>query len=267
MKTFAFDSIERYSRFSETRQVKKLLCNKTWRAFIEDNDKDRDNESDDYTFMPNGTVMIAHKQSTYKASWTTDSKNKVLTITGKNTAHQFTIIFFSKEMLVINPDGASGYVFLINLNNDKFFKPRFYPDLIAYFRQFDKDLATQNEQANKQAAVSEPANDVAETAEQQQLYDDAADLRAEITSGNRQLGNKVLIAVIVLIYVAAFIYNLFGVGMPFSQALIDALFYGTIITALVTLLFINRIVRRLLDAIDIRKWKKANPDDPRNPYL
>ena len=114
MKTFAFDSIERYSRFSETRNLKKLICNKEWRAFTEDEEKES------YTFMPNGTVMIMHNSVTLKGSWTLDQKNRLFTIEGKNSKHRFAMIFISKEVMVLNPSGDSCYSFLINENTDKF---------------------------------------------------------------------------------------------------------------------------------------------------
>lgn len=268
MKTFAFDSIERYSRFSETRNLKKLICNKEWRAFSEDEEKES------YTFMPNGTVMIAHNTTSLKGSWELDTKNRLFTIEGKNNKHRFTITFISKEVMVLNPAGDSNYSFLINENNDKFFKPRFYPDLINYFRQKDieedkdaelaaigqKPVAESESTAFKQKVASRQ-----EAINEQQQKDAAEDLLEQITDGNSQYGTRVVLYIFAAIYLIVLIYNLFK--LPVAQAVLDTITYGTIINLVVALLFINKLVEKVLDTLAIKRWKRAHPNDPRNKYL
>ena len=268
MKTFAFDSIERYSRFSETRNLKKLICNKEWRAFTEDEEKES------YTFMPNGTVMIMHNSVTLKGSWTLDQKNRMFTIEGKNSKHRFAMIFISKEVMVLNPAGDSCYSFLINENNDKFFKPRFYPDLINYFRSKDAEEDKEASQAaicdtppadNRSESFKQKVASRHDAIEQKKMQEAAEELREQITDGNNRWGQRVFWGIVIAVYAVTLVYNI--IKLPIAQAVLDTITYGTIINVVVALLFINKLVEKLLDIIAIKRWKKANSNDPRSKFI
>ena len=140
MKTFTFDSLERYSRFSDFRNIKKLICNKPWRAFTEDA------EQETYTFMPNGNVMIAYQGKSLKGAWAYDPKAKSITLSSKSQDHRFSIVFFDTALMAMRVDGDTKFAFLVNTSNDKFFQPQRYTDIIGYFRNMeeaeDKDVAS-----------------------------------------------------------------------------------------------------------------------------
>ncbi len=257
MKTFAFDSIERFSRFSETRNIKKVICNKLWKAFNETED------SETYTFMANGTVMIAGNGINLKGTWNFDTKSKKFTIGGKNSTHTFSLIYVDSVITVLKPEGNNNFSFLINENNEEFFHPRFYPDLIKYFRNKYPEVSNST---NDIAQAKTEANSQEDTVEQK-TKDDAEELYYQFNDSNRKCGNMVVVSIFIIVYLSMLLYNLIELNQSFSEAILDAFTYGTLINIAVALLFINKIVEKVLDKISIARWKKSNPTDPRNKYL
>ncbi|MGM9803644.1 MAG: hypothetical protein ACI308_05650 [Muribaculaceae bacterium] len=267
MKTFAFDSIERFSRFSEIRNIKKMICNKQWAAFAEDA------ESELYTFMPNGTVMITHQGTSLKGSWSYNAKTKTLSLRGKQNEHRFTVTYFDKAMMALRPEGDSQYSFLINKNNDVFFKPRFYPDIVQYFRQKEQeeDLQAAKAATNPGAAQprqSEEFKDKVQQLQQEKMHmKQAEELSAQLSEGNSHKGAIAVIVIFVIVYIALFCHSIINEHRTIGDATINTLMFGTVLNVVIGLLCINKLVALVLTKIKVMMWKRANPNDPRNKYL
>ena len=123
-----------------------------------------------------------------------------------------------------------------------------------------KPVAESESTAFKQKVASRQ-----EAINEQQQKEAAEDLLEQITDGNSQYGTRVVLYIFAAIYLIVLIYNLFK--LPVAQAVLDTITYGTIINLVVALLFINKLVEKVLDTIAIKRWKRAHPNDPRNKYL
>ena len=268
MKTFAFDSLERYRRFGDLRGIKKNICNKPWVAFSEDA------EGETYTFMGNGVVMIALKGNTLKGSWEIDTKAGVLSLTGSNSQHKFTIAYFDRVLLALQPQGESQcYSFLVNKSNDKFFEPRRYTDVVAYLRAKEQEedrqasiLANAGDDAPT-ASHAELKNKVEQIKQHNELQNQAKALKQQLTARNKHYGWMAVTGICVIVYASLFLFDYIKTGLPLSEAIINSLFYGTIINVLVCLLCINRLVAKLLEFVNIKRWKHSHPNDSRNRFL
>lgn len=53
MKTYLLDILNKYNRFSESLDVKNILCNKSWLAFNDTGDKEL------YIFQENGSLIVS----------------------------------------------------------------------------------------------------------------------------------------------------------------------------------------------------------------
>lgn len=270
MKTFTFDSLERYNRFSEYRNIKKSICNKPWVAFSEDV------EGETYTFMGNGVVMIALNGNTLKGSWQIDTKTSVLSLTGSNSCHRFAIAFFDRVLLALQPQGENHnqqYSFLVNKSNDKFFEPRHYTDIVAYLRSKEQDEDRQASiLANGGDVASASVNDalkqkVEQIKQANELQSQAIELKQQLNRRNKHYGWLAVVGICTAVYAALFIFDYLKTGLPVSEAIINSLFYGTIINVPVSLLCINRLVAMLLEFVNIKRWKHAHPNDSRNRFL
>lgn len=267
MKTFAFDSLEKYSRFSDFRNIKKSLCNKPWQAFSDADSKET------YTFMPNGTLIIAIDGNSLKSTWQYDPKSRYLTITGKAKSHVFRIVYYDNALLAIHIEGSSEYAFFINTGNEVFFSPKIYSDIITYLRQ--KEIAEDTKviklandfNFNPSQCGKAFANKVAQKREQQTIKSEASIFRKRIYNRYRSCGKIAVKIICCLVYIIYFCYNYFSSGLTLGEAVIDALFYGTIINLLVCALCINLLIAKVATAIHLFIWKKRNPKEKICKYL
>ncbi|MGN0214878.1 MAG: hypothetical protein ACI4AH_08750 [Muribaculaceae bacterium] len=267
MKTFAFDSIERFQRFSDLRNIKKTICNKPWQAFSDDAN------AETYTFMVNGNVMITLKGNTLKGSWDINTKAAEITLSGSNNSHKFRIVYFDKVLLALQPIGGKDFSFLINKSNDIFFEPKIYTDIIKYLRQKEADedkqaIAVAN--SNNEPTESQPEEfkqKVKQIKQQNDLRLKAQQLYSDLNARNSHYGVMVVIAICTIIYLLLFAFNYWSTGLSLAESIINSLFYGTIINVLVSLLCINKLVAKILELFKIWRWKHSHPDDSRNKFL
>ena len=63
MKTFLFDTFNKYKRFSESLDVETILCNKTWFVF------NSSGEREIYIFQENGKLKISLNGKVTHATW------------------------------------------------------------------------------------------------------------------------------------------------------------------------------------------------------
>ena len=70
MKTYLFDTFNRYKRFSEELDAKTILCNKSWWVFNDSEEKEL------YIFNTDGSLIISVSGKVTNATWKYIPANK-----------------------------------------------------------------------------------------------------------------------------------------------------------------------------------------------
>ena len=89
MKTYLFDTINRYKRFSENLDVSATLCNKSWWVFNDEGVRSL------YIFQPNGDLYVTTKGVGIKGSWQNFSVQMAVIINIDNKVMMFHPDFFA----------------------------------------------------------------------------------------------------------------------------------------------------------------------------
>ena len=111
MKTYLFDTFNRYKRFSEELDAQTILCNKAWWVFNDSGEKEV------YIFNTDGTLIISVSGRVTNATWKYIAANKSLIITGNNQSYMVHPAFYDKTIFALQIDGTNNYAFLIDENN------------------------------------------------------------------------------------------------------------------------------------------------------
>ncbi len=149
MKTYLFDTINRYKRFSENLDVSATLCNKSWWLFNDEEVKSL------YIFLPNGDLYTTTNGVGLKGSWQYISANKTVIINSDNKVMMFHPVFVDDNILTLTLDGTQNCAFLIDENNRAKFSPRSLSDLIKYFQdkeQREIEAKQKEEEVRRRAA-------------------------------------------------------------------------------------------------------------------
>lgn len=146
MKTYLFNAINRYKRFSEELDAKTILCNKTWWVFNDSGEKEI------YIFNTDGTLIISVSGRVTNATWLYVSANKSLVISGDNQSYMVRPVFYDNMVFALQIDGTNECVFLIDENNLSNIQVRSLSDLNRYFDEKEKQ-ELQKEEQNRQAAL------------------------------------------------------------------------------------------------------------------
>lgn len=133
MKTYLFDSIERYKRFSESLDVKAVICNKSWNIFNDSGEKEI------YIFQEDGSLIISNNGKVTDGSWKYIPANKSIIINGNDQSYMLHPAFMDEVIFALQVDGTQLYTFLIDESNKQAFEPKTYSELLQYFK--DKELA------------------------------------------------------------------------------------------------------------------------------
>ena len=126
MKTYLLDTLNRYKRFSESLDVKTVLCNKAWKVF---NDS---GENEIYIFQEDGSLIVSYGGEVTPAKWQYISANKSLIISTKEQAYMLHPAFLHKNVFALQQDGTNRYAFMIDENKAKDFKPKSLTELNEY---------------------------------------------------------------------------------------------------------------------------------------
>lgn len=128
MKTFLFDSLNRYKRFSEKLDTKTILCNKTWWVFNDSGEKEI------YIFQEDGSLIISINGIVTNATWQFISTNKSLIIKANQQTVMLQPSFVDSSLFCLQLDGTNKYVFLIDENNKKVFAPKTLEEVEDYLK-------------------------------------------------------------------------------------------------------------------------------------
>lgn len=127
MKTYLFDTIERYRRFSESLDVKVVICNKSWSVFNDSGEKDI------YIFQEDGSLIISNNGKVTNGTWKYIPANKSVIINGNNQSYMLHPAFMDEILFALQVDGTQQCAFLIDENNKESFEPKNYSELLQYF--------------------------------------------------------------------------------------------------------------------------------------
>ena len=169
MKTYLFETLNRYKRFSESLDAKAVLSNKAWIVFNDEGEKQV------YIFQEDGTVLITTNGIGSVKTWKYIPANKSILI--KGDGNRFVMLraaFVDENILAFQLDGTDRYAFMIDENNKALFAPKTLEELNIYLvDKLDKEKQKQIEQQNKD-------NELAEKSKQEANRKRAEKIKAEI---------------------------------------------------------------------------------------
>ncbi len=109
MKTFLFDTIERFKRYSQSLDVKTILCSKAWYVLNEDGD------TENLIFQEDGTVLVSVNGSIKKYTWQYIPQNQSLNIMHTDTdGTMLKPAFLDGKVLAFQKVGTKECMFLID---------------------------------------------------------------------------------------------------------------------------------------------------------
>ena len=129
MKTYLFDTINRYKRFSEKLDVQTAICNKSWWVFNDSGEKEL------YIFNPDGSLDVSFGGRVTEGKWRYVSANKSIIITANTESFMLDPEFIDNAIFALKLNGTNQYVFMIDENNTTLFAPKTYKELMGYFEE------------------------------------------------------------------------------------------------------------------------------------
>jgi len=127
MKTYILDTFNRFKRYSDSLDIKTVLCNKSWWVF---NDL---GEKEIYLFQEDNTLIIAVKGIVSNATWKYISANNSLLISTKSESYLLHPAFIDEVIFALQLDGTSQYSFMIDETQRDSFAPKTLTDITNYF--------------------------------------------------------------------------------------------------------------------------------------
>lgn len=134
MKTYLFDSLARFKRFSESLDIATTLSNKTWVVFNDSGEREL------YIFKPDGSVFITTNGIGYKGTWEWISANKSLIIQHDQVIYMLHPEIVEECVLVLTLDGTKDCVFLIEDQNRQSFAPKTLTQLQNHFEAKERKV-------------------------------------------------------------------------------------------------------------------------------
>lgn len=239
MKTFLFDTFNKYKRFSESLDVETILCNKTWFVF------NSSGEREIYIFQE----KISLNGKVTHATWEYIPANKSLIISGNEQSYMVHAVYVDNILFTLQIDGAKEYAFLIDENNKQNFQPQSYNDIKQYFQIREQEFERlESERLSVQEREEKKVQEKRIETELRHRAEDIAypDLYFVIWG---------IISVILGIIIAI---------ISFSDFL--ELIFNTVISS--GLIFIlGGLIIYLIGNKRAKRWKKKHPNDPVNQYL
>ena len=127
MKTYLFDTINRYKRFSEKLDVQTAICNKSWWVFNDSGEKEL------YIFNEDGTLDVSFGGRVTEGKWRYVSANKSIIVSANSESFMLDPAFIDNAIFALKLNGTDQYVFMIDENNTASFAPSTYKELMWYF--------------------------------------------------------------------------------------------------------------------------------------
>lgn len=166
MKTYLLDILNKYNRFSESLDVKTILCNKSWLAFNDTGDKEL------YIFQENGSLIVSINGKVINGTWQYISTNKSIILSFKGQAYMLHPSFFDKTIFALQQDGTNRYAFMIDEQQSQSFQPKSLTELSAYFKNIERKKVEAEQQRIRIALAQQKARQkqIEEEQRQQEQY-------------------------------------------------------------------------------------------------
>lgn len=129
MKTFFFDTLNRYKRFSEKLDAKTILCNKSWWIFNDSGEKEI------YIFQEDGSLIISFNGKVTHATWQYIPANKSLVISTSKESYMLHPAFVDENIFALQQDGTNKFAFMIDESQKSNFVPKSLRELTHYFEE------------------------------------------------------------------------------------------------------------------------------------
>lgn len=272
MKTFLFNAINKYKRFSESLEVKEAICNKSWNVFNDSGEKEL------YIFQEDGTLYITLNGKVSHGTWKYIPANKSIIISASEQSYMVHAAFMDSVIFALQVDGTEQCAFLIDEQNKQNFLPQTYSDVKNYFIAKETKYI-EAEQRRKQQLIEEEKERQRQLEEErirQQQKEEKERLEEELRKRAREIRGKnswhkadfsESYGIAVLLCTSWLILVL--VLFPILNIDEFVLVYITIgyIPAVLILALVHYIIRYVIVNRGINKWKKEHPNDPVIYYL
>ena len=287
MKTYIFNTIKKYKRFSETLEVKEAICNKAWWVFNDSGEKEL------YIFQEDGTLYITYGGKVSHGTWKYIPANKSIIISAGEQSYMVHAAFMDSTIFALQVDGTEQHAFLIDEQNKQNFLPKSYSDVMNYFiakeqkyleeeRRKKQLLIEQEKERQKRELEEERIRRERELKEKKiaHLQEQANEIIFknswyvqywEIDFANKLYLPFLFVSVCSLIIsqIITFIFGYNNNIYIFFTILAGILFIPYIIFFFVynTIKIIYVAIRKKIIQKKISKWKEEHPDNPINKYL
>lgn len=144
MKTYIFDTFNRYVKYSNKLDAKAILCKNPWLVF---NDVGR---KEVYIFKENWTLLISVDGMVSRATWEYVEANNSIIINTSDESYMLKPSFANGLILVLQLDGTNQYSFLIDEAQAADFAPKTLTDIKNYFVDMEEKAIADEEWREQQ---------------------------------------------------------------------------------------------------------------------
>lgn len=253
MKTYLFDTINRFKRFSKQLDAKTIICDKAWQVFNDSGEKEL------YIFNTDGTVLITLNGVVTHGTWQFIAANDSLIITAASQSYMVHPAFLDDCLFALQVDGTDQVAFLIDQKNSQSFAPKTYQQVIDYFAGKEKQEKKQIELKRKQEA-----EELRRKAEQDKLKRE----REWENSCNALIYKLEPSLLLIFVYIIIGFALSYSLPFLFENNVLSAciMFVGLTVTIVIAIIEYNYCSPKRHKK-NIQKYIEEHPDDPRNAYL
>ena len=254
MKTYLFDIINRYKRFSEELDAKTIICNKAWWVFNDSGEKEV------YIFNEDGTLFISVSGKVTNATWQYIAANRSLIISGNNQSYMVHPAFYDQVIFALQVDGTDDCAFLVDENNLPSVPMRTFEDVKNYFAEKERQ-ALLEEERKQQAEVAALMQQQLDAEREKQRLEEEAEAKKRAEEIDEKIRNPQILKVGIplFIYIGVMLCLLLWIS---NETVIVYVGIGGMMA-----LIVNGIFQLLSIDTKIEKWKKEHPDDPACKFL
>lgn len=249
MKTFLFDTFNKYKRFSESLDIETILCNKTWFVF------NSSGEREIYIFQENGKLKISLNGKVTHATWEYIPANKSLIISGNEQSYMVHAVYVDNILFTLQIDGTKEYAFLIDENNKQNFQPQSYNDIKQYFQIREQEFERLE---SKRLSVQEREE---KKVQEKRIETELRHRAEDIAYPDLYFVICGIISVILGIIIAIITFPSFPSFSDFLELIFNT------VTSSCLIFLLGGLIIYLIGNKRAKRWKKKHPNDPVNQHL
>ena len=259
MKTYLFDTLNRFRRFSENLDVEATLCNKPWQVFNDAGKKEL------YIFQEDGTLLITYSGRVTHGTWQYIAANKSIVVSAGEQSYMVHPAFMDKVLFALQVDGTNECAFLIDENNAQNFVPRSYTALIGYFEEKERRLLEEEQQ--RKLAKIEADNRRRQVAIEEQLKQEQSQLKNHARQAYEEIEINAFYVTVIGLFLTILAIILLGIILwslfPWNPFIMFPVVLGGIFCGMICQgICCDWILRRRL-----KRYIKKHPNALEIPYL